>query len=234
MKNKRQPIFRMLRHALFGKPEVRFFGRDRLDEKLLAYLPELNGFFVELGANDGVSQSNTLHFEKFRGWRGVLVEPTPHNYLACRENRSAQNHIFCNACTSFDYKERFVEIVYSNLMSAPVGLESDLEDPVAHAESGKVFLSEHEDIFTFGALARPLNDLLIQADAPRRIDLLSLDVEGAELEVLKGIDHNIFRFRFMCIETRSPDAVRAFCEEKGYQLVEKISDLDYLYFDSNG
>jgi FkbM family methyltransferase len=189
----------------------------------------VDGFFVELGANDGVTQSNTLHFERFRGWKGVLVEPIPHNYLACRENRSSENAIFCNACVSFDYKDKFVEIAYSNLMSAPIGLESDVEDALAHARSGKRFLPSGEDVFTFGALARPLNDLLVEAGAPGQIDLLSLDVEGAELEVLKGIDHERFRFRFMCIETRSAESVKAYCESKNYRIIGKISDLDYLF-----
>ena len=117
-------------------------------------------------------------------------------------------------------------------MSAPIGLESDVLDPVAHAQSGKVLMPKEEDVFTFGALARPLNDLLIEAGAPSQIDFLSLDVEGAELEVLRGVNHEQFRFNFMCIETRSLDALQNFCASHGYYLIGKISDLDYLFADS--
>jgi hypothetical protein len=102
--------------------ERRYFGLNNLDQKIEKYLDFDNGFFVELGANNGIEQSNTLYFELFRGWKGVLVEPTPHNYLNCRKVRSPMTNVFCNACTSFDYKEKFVEIIYSNLMTAPVGL----------------------------------------------------------------------------------------------------------------
>ena len=102
--------------------KIVYYSLNDLDKKIEKYLDINNGFSVELGANDGVTQSNTLHFEKFRNWRGILIEPTPHNYLLCRENRSPENSIYCCACTSFDYKEKFVEIAYSNLMSSPLGL----------------------------------------------------------------------------------------------------------------
>lgn len=89
-----------------------FFGLDELDRKLKSYLDQQNGFFVELGANDGVEQSNTLHFDKFCGWTGVLVEPTPHNFLKCRANRSSLSHIFCCACVAFDYPEKFANLPF--------------------------------------------------------------------------------------------------------------------------
>jgi len=210
----------------------RFSGLDDLDRKLADYLDFDDGYFVELGANDGVTQSNTLYFERYRNWRGVLVEPTPHNYLLCRANRSPRSRVFCNACVSFEYRERFVEIVYSNLMSAPLGLESDVADPRAHAATGRKFLDPSHDNFTFGALARPLDALLVEAGAPGRIDLLSLDVEGAELEVLKGIDHRAHRFRYMCIECRSKESLVDYCQGVGYQLVEQLSVHDYLFRDA--
>jgi FkbM family methyltransferase len=223
-------LWRSLQH--FVDPKSQYYGLHGLDRKLEALLDYDGGYFVELGANDGVAQSNTLHMERHRGWRGVLVEPVPHNYLRCCENRSAENRIFCNACVSFDYGERFVEIVYSNLLSAPVGLESDIEDPRQHADFGRQFLAEGERVFTFGAVARPLNDLLLEAGAPRSIDLLSLDVEGAELDVLKGVDHAHFRFKYLCIESRSKDKLVEYLAAQRYELVEALTHHDYLFRDA--
>lgn len=209
----------------------RYYGLNDLDRKLEQWLGYDGGYFVELGANNGIEQSNTYYFEKYRNWRGVLVEPTPHNYLACLRDRSQETRVFCNACTSFDYAERFVEIAYSNLMSSPVGLESDIADPHDHAREGKKFLNASDDNFSFGALATPLNALLLKANAPMRMDLLSLDVEGAEIEVLKGIDHSHFRFKYLCIESRSKDKLDAYLAENQYVFVEQISTIDCLYRD---
>ena len=209
----------------------KYNGLAKLDKKLAQYLNYRDGFFVELGANDGVTQSNTLFFEKHRGWTGVLIEPTPHNYLKCLKNRSTSSKIFCNACVSFSYEEKFVEIAFSNLMSSPLDLESDILDPVAHAASGARFLEPSERVFTFGAAAKTLNQILTEAMAPAKIDLLSLDVEGAEIEVLKGIDHKSFRFRLICVECRDVDKMTAYLSKHGYGLVGNLSAHDYLFRD---
>jgi FkbM family methyltransferase len=207
----------------------RYFSLNQLDRKLERYVDHDGGYFVELGANDGVTQSNSLHFEKFRGWRGLLVEPTPHNFIQCRKNRAARSAVFCAACVSFDYPHEFVRIAYSNLMSAPLSLESDIEDPRAHAAAGKCFLDCGEIQFEFGAVARTLNSLLIEAAAPRLIDFLSLDVEGAELEVLKGIDHAEFRFSYILVECRDFPRLRTCMEQWGYHFIEQFSSQDYLF-----
>jgi FkbM family methyltransferase len=212
--------------------ESKYYSINDLDKKIEKYLDFNDGFFIELGANDGVNQSNTLYFEKHRNWKGILIEPTPHNYLLCRKNRSAKSYIYCCACTSFQYREKFVEIVYSNLMSSATGLESDIEDPMQHAEIGKRFLNKTDDNFIFGAIARTLNDLIIESDAPKLMDLLSLDVEGAEIEVLKGVNHDTHRFKYLCIESRSKDKLINYLASIEYDFVEVLSEHDYLFKNS--
>jgi hypothetical protein len=114
-------------------------------------------------------------------------------------------------------------------MSTPMGLESDILEPLDHAESGKEFLDNSENIFTFGAIAKTLNELLQKAKAPNKIDLLSLDVEGAEIEVLKGIDHKAYRFTYLCIECRDIIKLTSYLNLVGYELVEQLSEYDYLF-----
>ncbi len=207
----------------------RYYSLNLLDRKLEKYVDYDSGYFVELGANDGVTQSNSLYFEKYRNWRGLLIEPAPQNFLKCRKNRSVVNSIYCAACVSFQYDQEFVRIAYSNLMSTPVSLESDIQDPHAHAQLGNQFLGKGETVFEFGAVARTLNSLLLDAQAPKTIDFLSLDVEGAELEVLKGIDHQNFRCKYILVECRDFPRLDAYLVSCGYRFVESLSSQDYLF-----
>ncbi|OWY27299.1 FkbM family methyltransferase [Herbaspirillum robiniae] len=220
-----QTIKLLAKRLLRGK----YSSLNQLDRKLEKYVDYDNGYFVELGANDGVNQSNSLYFEKYRNWRGLLVEPAPQNYLKCRKNRSSEDRIYCAACVSFEYDKEFVRIAYSNLMSTSVNLESDIQDPRAHAQQGNRFLSQGETIFEFGAVARTLNSLLLDAAAPKTIDFLSLDVEGAELEVLKGVDHQAFRFKYLLVECRDFPRLDLYLTSHGYRFIEKLSGQDYLF-----
>ena len=207
----------------------KYYGLEKLDEKLEKYVDHDNGFYVELGANNGLTQSNTAYFEKHRGWRGVLIEPTPHNFLACVKNRSERNAIHCNACVSFDYSEKFVEIRYANLMSVARGLESDLSNEDGHLEAGRKHLPQGEVIFSFGAIAKTLTAILDESDAPTEIDFLSLDVEGAEMEVLKGLDFSRYAIRYLLIECRSLSRMADFLAGHGYEYVETLSRNDALF-----
>src|SRR3972149_7086762 len=54
-----------------------------------------NGFFVDIGASDGIKFSNTYFFEKMLGWNGVCVEPLPDIYKRLIKNR---NCICINGC----------------------------------------------------------------------------------------------------------------------------------------
>ncbi|CUH48255.1 FkbM family methyltransferase [Ruegeria atlantica] len=208
---------------------TRYYGLNALDQKLEPYLDFDNGSFVELGANDGVTQSNTYYFEKERGWQGVLIEPAPHNFLKCFSLRGSRSKVFCNACVEFGFPDRLIEMVYANLMSVSVGQELDLADRSEHLKNAQLHMKETEVSFSFGAVARPLNEILIEAEAPSRVNLLSLDVEGAELNVLKGIDHDRFRFDFMLIECRDLDRLQGFLGTVGYKLETALNQQDYLF-----
>ncbi|MDP5216315.1 FkbM family methyltransferase [Ruegeria sp. 2205SS24-7] len=212
--------------------EPKYYGLNDLDKKMEAYLDYDNGFFVELGANDGINQSNTYRLERTRGWRGVLVEPAPHNYLKCLALRGENNSVFCGACVDFEYSDRFVEMVYSNLMSVSLGMESALDDPMEHIERSKVHLPKSETNFRFGAIARTLDAILTEAGAPERIDFLSLDVEGVEIPVLKGIRHQKYRFNYMLIEHKDFDQLSTYLGQHGYLFEAQLSHHDYLFKDA--
>ncbi len=209
--------------------QPKFFSLNELDKKLQKYLAKKDGFYVELGANNGIDQSNTMHYELEWGWRGILIEAIPHMYLKCLENRGANNQIFCAACVPDGYSKEFVRMIYSNLMTVSSDLDLDVDDPHAHAARGLQFLPHHERNLVFGALARTLTSILDEANAPKTIDLLSLDVEGGELDVLKGVDLQKYRFNYMIIEGRNVERLQEYLTSRGYKLIDQLSDQDYLF-----
>ena len=122
---------------------------------------------------------------------------------------------------------KYVDIEYAYLMSVSRDLEKDIpEDFVSNA---KLQLNEYQKNLRFGSVARTLSSILDESNAPQIIDLLSLDAEGAEIPILKGIDFNKYRFKYMLIESRSIDKLSEFLSHHGYQKVDQFSHHDYLF-----
>ena len=112
------PIWNYLRYLKFRIFKSSNFAAHNMDIKLQKYLNYDFGFFVEVGANDGFTESNTLSLEIKRTWRGVLVEPLPNQFISCCYYRGRiGNSFFSNACVSFKNKKKTVKIKYANLMS---------------------------------------------------------------------------------------------------------------------
>jgi FkbM family methyltransferase len=201
-------------------------GKNNLDIQLEKYLNFSNGFFIELGAHDGITQSNTYYYEKKKNWRGILIEPTPKLFKICKKNRSSKNSFFSNACVGFDYKKKDVKLIYSNLKTTSVDLTSDLYRK-KHLANPELNFFEKQSNFT--SKAKTLNSILLQSNAPNIIDFFSLDVEGAEFEVLNGIDYNKFNFRYIIVETHQFDKLKKFLTNKKYKFVKKFNFNDYLF-----
>ncbi len=218
-------LFRMVKRLY----NINYSSKNELYKQMIKYLNYDHGYYIELGAYDGIAQSNTYLLERKFKWKGLLIEPSPNKYFECISNRNADNHIVCAACVSFNYKEEFVKIKYSGFFTAPVNVETDLKDINAHAATGAQYLSKNEKVFEFGAKAVTLNQLLKEAGAPLIIDFLSLDVEGGEMEVLKGIDYSVYKFKYMLIECRNFEKVNNYLQSQGYVFKEQMSRHDYLF-----
>ena len=204
------------------------FARFEIDKILEELLPHNDGFYVELGANDGALASNSYYFELKKNWRGVLIEPAPNLFLSCLKRRGEKNHVFCAACVPYGHTKELVEMRYADSMTISSGLDLDLGNHDEFLDRGRKFLRDGEESFKFGAPSATLNELLLTSNAPAEIDFLSLDVEGAELSVLQGIDFSLFKFRYIVVESRSIDRLLLYLKPKNYFLVRKISHHDYL------
>ena len=203
-------------------------GLNMLDLRLIEVIsPQSGGFFVELGANDGVQQSNTYKLQKEFGWTGLLIEPSPSRFKECVANRAfgIRPEVRCAACVPFDFQDRFVEIEDADLMSVAKGLTVTDQQAVEHADRGQRFLVDSSLRHSYGALARPLTSLLDEVNAPSVFDLLSLDVEGNEMSVLQGLDFQKYMPKWMLVETRGRD-ISDYLSDHCYEEVCKLSDYD--------
>jgi FkbM family methyltransferase len=199
-----------------------------IDRKLDRHIGRDGGFFVEAGANDGFEQSNTYWFERFRGWTGVLVEPIPELYReAVLERPDAQ--VFNCALVPFDHGADTVTMRHGGLMSIVSGSRGSEEADRAYVEPA--FRLGMESEYETEVPARTLSAILDEVDAPE-VDLLSLDVEGFEPSVLRGMEFDRHAPRFILVEIHDMAAGRAAIEHmlsERYEAVEQLSPLDVLY-----
>jgi len=204
-------------------------GANGLDQSLAKYLGGIDaGFFIEIGGNDGISQSNTKLLELNKGWRGVLVEPELENFRRMALTRSKSTHKIRAACVDFSYEGDEVELSSGDLMSVSLSLPVDL-DRAAHILESQKYLKRSPKSSTFKAPARTLESILTEVDAPENIDFFSLDVEGAELSVLRGVNLENWKIKFILVESRSPAELEDFLAQQGYKLVEQLSGHDFLF-----
>ncbi len=143
------------------------------------------GSFVEVGVGDGEYLSNTHMLEKHFGWQGLLIEPNVASHAAIRQCRSAPLDIRAAASTSG------MELVFEEVVGE--GELSRLAGKTGHAVAD-------DQIRRYPVVSVRLDEALAQAKMPRRIDFLSLDTEGAELDILAGLDLGVFSFSVMAIE----------------------------------
>jgi FkbM family methyltransferase len=220
-------VFRKIFSEWSGR---RSFALNYLDVKLKPYLNFKKGFFIEAGANDGVRQSNTLYFERYRGWHGLLIEPIPHLANKCKKNRPKAIVENC-ALVASDYPDSHIEMQYCDLMSMIKGaLDVSIADE--HMEkSRKALLKRGEDTYIISVPVCTLSALL-DKHGIKKVDFLSLDVEGYEPEALKGIDFSRHRPRFMLIEVRDRQSIEEIIEPWYYPIAvlnTKSTYQDILY-----
>ncbi|MEJ0037838.1 MAG: FkbM family methyltransferase [Gammaproteobacteria bacterium] len=210
--------------GLWGKPYTAMYDMDR---KLAKYLDFRGGTFIEAGANDGMAQSNTYYLEKRLGWTGLLVEPVPKYYAMCRRARRARTVNY--ALGRFEKDGEDLEILSGGLMSLPTTVDDRLLQGRSVHEHAAFGARE------YGSAApqlvrtriRALSNLLDECGITH-VDFFSLDVEGFELEVLRGLDFARHRPRFLLVETEQRDEVAAFLAP-WYTPVEALTHHDFLF-----
>jgi len=227
----RQSLMRLRRSACesVGIGRYSWLALNNLDRKIARHLDFDRGVFIEAGANDGVCQSNTYYLERMRGWRGLLIEPVPVLAAACRKNRRAL--VAETALVARDEPGATVELHVAGLMSTVAGALGDEAATARHVEAG-LAVQRLARSGRVHVAARTLSSVIDETGLSLPIDLLSLDVEGAEPAALRGLDFARHAPRFICVEARNEAEIQALLEPR-YRLAEILTDVgthrDLLY-----
>jgi len=178
-----------------------------------------SGFFVEVGAYDGVNLSNTYHFEQ-SGWTGILVEPDPEMAARCRRARPRSRTFEC----AVGAPESKGEISFFRVAGGEAYSTTSLT--AAHRERlDRLGLRWHE----VRVAVRTLDSILEEA-SPSQVDFVSIDVEGGEMAVLGGFDLRRWKPAVVIVETNAPardPAVRKYFVANGYAYHHSIDVNDF-------
>ena len=139
-------------------------------------------YFIDIGANDGKTLSNTFLLEKQYNWKGICSEPLPSAFkklIKCRSVACDNNAVFIESGLSLEFSE-------SNLLS---GITTFI-DRHEHAKEGNQIIVK----------TITLQSLLDNYKAPKIIQYFSLDTEGTELEILKSVDFSTYTFLYINLE----------------------------------
>lgn len=196
-----QPLFYRLKVRRYCKPAL-----GNLDDLIEQYIGFKNGFFVEAGANNGYSQSNTYSLEALKGWHGLLIEPVPSLWQMCKRNRPGSISINA-ALVSDEYASPTVELEYANLMTSVSASSGNKAFDAEHIQRGR----ELEQgagcgMQMISAPAKTLTQIFDENEV-KKIDFMSLDLEGYEVEALKGLDLARYAPERILVEVRDPHAV---------------------------
>lgn len=185
--------------------ELEWFSQVRQDEVVSMLLRgKRNGFFVDLAANDATILSNTYSLEKKFGWTGLCIEPNP-IYWANLTYRD------CQVVAAVVGKERMEEVFFRFDGGDHGGIVGDGFD------NGKRHKRVSDPRYTV-----TLKEILERFDAPKVIDYLSLDVEGAEEFIMKDFPMSDYKVALMTVE-RPKESLRALLDQNGYKSIKRLS-----------
>jgi FkbM family methyltransferase len=177
-----------------------------------------NGVFIDIGAHDGVTGSNSCFFEREFDWSGLCVEPLTSAFNKLVQNRKKSINI--NGCVYKTSGENtFVTVTgYSEMLS---GLE-DSYDPRHFERIQREINQNGGTIVKSKIICYTFNELLEKYNI-KHVDFCSIDTEGSELDILKSIDIAKFDITFFSIENNFQESKFVdFFNTINYELIAKV------------
>lgn len=210
-----------------------FYSQDRQDSYLenIVFKGHNNGFYVDVGAHDGITFSNSYFFDKERNWKGICIEPLPEVYNKLCKNRN--NSINLNL--AIDKKNDIVNFVCNNGYTEML---SGIQDYLDHRHINRI---NTENALTgaktniIQVTTKPLKDIFLE-NKINHVNYLSIDVEGAEKQVIESIDFDQVFIDVIGFENNYSDVSQPiinYLKSKGYlHLNYKGTDIMMIHSNS--
>jgi len=183
-----------------------------ITKKILEYIGNIeNGFYIEAGAYDGILQSNTKFLEEELNWTGILIEPSPKVFLDLEKNRP--NNININKClVALEYPFQTISGSFDNGPMSSVG-------NMRNIENAKLI----------NVPCEPLYKILDYFEISK-IDFMTVDTEGYELNVLDGLKLEKYRPTYLLVEIYedNKENIINYLLYYNYTLLENITNYNKL------
>lgn len=209
-----------------------FYSQDKQDEYLETNVFKgfKNGIFMDIGAHDGISFNNTMYFEKYNNWTGINVEPIQKIYDRLVANRPNSVNINCAVSDTNGTAEFICNSGWTEMIS---GLKKSY-DP-RHMERLENETREKNSFTEIIQVPTKRFDTLCEENNIDHIHYLSIDVEGAEWDVIQSINFDKVFIDVIGFENNYEDVskvIQEYLEKKGYILIHKKLDIFMIHKDS--
>lgn len=191
-----------------------------------------NGIFVDVGAHDGIKFNNTYYFENNHNWTGINIEPMNNIYNLLVQNRPKCINLNC-AVSNYNGIGKFKHI--SGISDMLSGLEESYHPK--HKARINDEIRKHNQVSSTIEIPVKTLDIILKTNNINKINYLSIDVEGGELNVLKSINYDdvfIDVIGFECNYRELLPEIINFLESKNFKRIfNNKSSLDIFMINNN-
>tara|TARA_R110000824_G_scaffold119521_1_gene273614 strand:+ start:519 stop:1208 length:690 start_codon:yes stop_codon:yes gene_type:complete len=207
-----------------------YYGQWETDKVIETYFPEgYKGVCIEVGAANGVKGSNTLYFEE-RGWGVLCIEPNSEHRESLEKYRKLVRYFACGSQTG-TFPLTIFRVGKNNITSSLTSLDPD-----------KRLVEDHIDLisekYELEVKVETLSNIIENEvegtlfESIREIDFISIDTEGTELDVLKGLDFSQYSVTLLVVENNYNDKeIEDFMMSKGYRKDRRYKINDFYVKD---
>lgn len=203
-----------------------FYSQDKQDEFLekMVFKGFKNGVFMDIGSHDGITINNTLYFEKENGWSGINVEADKNVFVDLIKNRPNSINVNCAVCNEDGTAEFICNTGYTQMIS---GLKHTYD--IRHTQRLNNEIRSNGGYTEVIQVPTKKIETLCDQYNIKHIHYLSIDVEGAEFEVIKSINFDKLFIDVIGFENNYQDKsipIIKYLESKNYFIIPSNSHLD--------